>query len=147
MIGIGVGFDYRRSDQPEEGFRFHLVEMPCEYHRYYGHHIAYVIPEQMDVYDSTELTFLTSWLKIYPKMLLTLASVSSRIKSMSTALGVRQSNLPSWTAAIQPAMCSSAATVSSPSSANRCMRSRLKETQSCLTLLNPCGVERLHIAD
>ncbi|KAI5123693.1 hypothetical protein M0805_001721 [Coniferiporia weirii] len=25
---LGVGFDYRRSDQPEEGFRFHLVEVP-----------------------------------------------------------------------------------------------------------------------
>ena len=24
----GVGFDYRRSDQPTEGFRFHLVEVP-----------------------------------------------------------------------------------------------------------------------
>ncbi|TFK44427.1 FAD/NAD-P-binding domain-containing protein [Crucibulum laeve] len=25
---IGIGFDYRRSDQPKEGFRFQLVEMP-----------------------------------------------------------------------------------------------------------------------
>jgi len=25
---IGVGFDYRKSDQPEEGYRFHLVEFP-----------------------------------------------------------------------------------------------------------------------
>ncbi|KLO14628.1 FAD/NAD-binding domain-containing protein [Schizopora paradoxa] len=24
----GVGFDYRKSDQPEEGYRFHLVEFP-----------------------------------------------------------------------------------------------------------------------
>lgn len=26
----GIGFDYRRSDQPSEGFRFKLVEMPCK---------------------------------------------------------------------------------------------------------------------
>ncbi|KAF9049931.1 FAD/NAD(P)-binding domain-containing protein [Panaeolus papilionaceus] len=26
---LDVGFDYRRSDQPTEGFRFKLVEMPC----------------------------------------------------------------------------------------------------------------------
>ncbi|KAL5523639.1 hypothetical protein ACEPAG_7812 [Sanghuangporus baumii] len=25
---LGVGFDYRKSDQPSEGFRFHLVEVP-----------------------------------------------------------------------------------------------------------------------
>ncbi|CAA7261657.1 unnamed protein product [Cyclocybe aegerita] len=29
---MGVGFDYRRSDQPEEGFRFKLVEMPYGVH-------------------------------------------------------------------------------------------------------------------
>lgn len=28
---MGVGFDYRKSDQPEEGFRFQLVDMPCEF--------------------------------------------------------------------------------------------------------------------
>lgn len=34
---MGVGFDYRKSDQPEEGFRFQLVDMPCEYKsRYVG---------------------------------------------------------------------------------------------------------------
>ena len=27
---IGVGFDYRRSDAPGEGFRFHIVEVPRE---------------------------------------------------------------------------------------------------------------------
>lgn len=26
----GIGFDYRRSDSPSEGFRFKLVEMPCQ---------------------------------------------------------------------------------------------------------------------
>jgi salicylate hydroxylase len=26
---LETGFDYRRSDQPEEGFRFQLVRMPC----------------------------------------------------------------------------------------------------------------------
>lgn len=29
-LSLGVGFDYRKSDQPEEGYRFHLVEFPCE---------------------------------------------------------------------------------------------------------------------
>lgn len=29
VVIIGVGFDYRRSDAPKEGFRFRLVQMPC----------------------------------------------------------------------------------------------------------------------
>jgi salicylate hydroxylase len=28
-----VGFDYRRSDQPTEGFRFHLMQVPCKQKR------------------------------------------------------------------------------------------------------------------
>lgn len=30
FVDVGVGFDYRKSDQPSEGFRFHLVEVPRE---------------------------------------------------------------------------------------------------------------------
>lgn len=28
-VGLGVGFDYRKSDQPEVGSRFYLYEVPC----------------------------------------------------------------------------------------------------------------------
>ncbi|KDR75249.1 hypothetical protein GALMADRAFT_157105 [Galerina marginata CBS 339.88] len=35
-IGVqGVGFDFRRSDQPQEGFRFRLVKMPCKCIRFH----------------------------------------------------------------------------------------------------------------
>ncbi|KAK0504812.1 FAD/NAD-P-binding domain-containing protein [Armillaria luteobubalina] len=44
---IGVGFDYRRSDQADEGFRFHLVEMAYGCIRFHRAHFLDVLVNRL----------------------------------------------------------------------------------------------------
>ncbi|EGO00194.1 hypothetical protein SERLA73DRAFT_107208 [Serpula lacrymans var. lacrymans S7.3] len=44
---LGVAFDFRRSDNPEEGFRFHLAEMPYGCIRFHRAHFLDVFVEHI----------------------------------------------------------------------------------------------------
>ncbi|KAK7472656.1 hypothetical protein VKT23_000769 [Stygiomarasmius scandens] len=44
---LGTGFDYRRSDQPQEGFRFHLVQMPYGCIRFHRAHFLDVFVDHL----------------------------------------------------------------------------------------------------
>ncbi|KAH9935630.1 FAD/NAD(P)-binding domain-containing protein [Fomitopsis serialis] len=44
---IGVGFDYRKSDQPEEGHRFHLFELPYGCIRFHRAHFLDVFVDAL----------------------------------------------------------------------------------------------------
>ncbi|THU95391.1 FAD/NAD-binding domain-containing protein [Dendrothele bispora CBS 962.96] len=44
---MGTGFDYRRSDQPQEGFRFHWVRMPYGCIRFHRAHFLDIFVDQL----------------------------------------------------------------------------------------------------